>query len=158
ESGCCGDGIYAIDTNVGIERARVTHTRAASIIATRTRFDAVDLSLGPTESQASDGFYGRGFEANQGARVTLERVHIARSRDIGLSGVLGAQIIARDLRVEDTERPECASSACRSEATGVAIGSFANSSLSLTRFEARRGALCGVHVWDSTVSLREGTI
>lgn len=86
-----------------VERAVVERSTELGLWASEaSTLDARDVAILDTRPRESDGAFGRGVQAQEGAIVRLTRAVIARSRDDGLFATTGATIEATDALVHDT--------------------------------------------------------
>jgi hypothetical protein len=94
-------GATADFTRLMIEQSRELGLYAGG---TDTSVVLADAVVRDTEGQASDGLGGRALNVQDGARVELSRVLVARSRDTGVyAGGTGSAVVLSDVVVRDTE-------------------------------------------------------
>ncbi len=107
-----------------------------------TLFDTVVRSMRAVESS---GELGRGITVQDGARLDADRLRVERVRELGIVVVDGSIAEVRDVTITETLRAECATTSCPDVPYGYAAVAV-DAALSLTRFEIRDAATCGVFV------------
>lgn len=86
-----------------VEHAVVERSTELGLWASEaSTLDARDVAVLDTRPRESDGAFGRGVQAEDGAIVRLARAVIARSHDDGLFATTGGAIEATDVLVHDT--------------------------------------------------------
>lgn len=130
-------------TRVIIERSRVLGLGVSGDGAT---LEATDLVVRDTQGDATDGYYGRGLEANLGAQVTADRVLLERNREV--SAFLfdpGTRAQLSNLVVRDSLAEECRTP-CPLGGLGHGATVLSGATLDLAGFVITRSTLLGVQV------------
>jgi len=141
------------------ERMLLANNRGGALVADEgSTADFTDLVVRDSRPEAASNDFGRGLTVQDGATVTLARGVLERSRDVGLSVLTGASVIATDLVVRDTTETDCGSE-CASWAGGVGIGVYRDASVEVTGIRIERADVCGVQLADgASVTLRDGDV
>ncbi len=116
-----------------------------------------DLTIEDVRSSGTISAHGRGVVVQLDATVRLTRAHVARAREIALFTAIG-RLEARDIVVDDTQPNECGSDLCPSSPYGIGLGVYLGGAADLERFGIERSPLCGVHLDEGELDLRDGTI
>lgn len=136
-------GAQSTLTRVLIERASVLGLGISGATAT---LDAHDLVVRDTRSDAADGYYGRGLEANLGAQLTADRLLVERNREVSLFLFdPGTRAQLANVVIRDSLEEECRT-ACPLGGLGHGVSVLSGASLALTGFVITRSALLGVQV------------
>ncbi len=119
-----------------------------------------DVLVQDLNGQMSDGISGRGVSVERSGIAELERVRIARSREIGLIAQdASSELVGTDVAIHDTLPRACAETTCSAEPFGIGVGGYYSAQVDLSRFEVRRSDLCGLQLAEgATVDLREGLV
>jgi hypothetical protein len=159
-SGRFGYGV-ASGLGVGLELERVLVHEATSIgvvidgVDTQGTVD--DLWVNATRP-AQSGFFGRGVQVQNAARLTIARARLHGNHEASLVAAgVGASGTATDVEVVATQDRGCAAFGCPS--AGIAAGGYDRGALFLERFRVAGSHLVGVQVaQDGEVDLRDGLV
>ncbi|RLB51597.1 MAG: hypothetical protein DRJ42_16550 [Deltaproteobacteria bacterium] len=125
-----------------------------------TLVDAVVRNTRPAEA---DDTGGRGIQLQGGARFEADRLRIEQTLELGFVAVTGVTANVRDVAIIGTRRGACAATTCADSPFGYG-GVSVNSAVSLTRFEVRDAATCGVFLsagdetTEPSLDLQSGTV
>jgi len=125
-----------------------------------TRVLLSDTLVRDTQSQQSDGRFGRGVDVQLAASVEVVRGLFSRNRDAGVLAIgEGASGHLSDVVVRDTLEAACVVDSCPDSTGGSGAVSVLGADLSITRFALRQAALCGAQVArDAELDLSHGEV
>ncbi|MCC7535308.1 MAG: hypothetical protein IT379_03810 [Deltaproteobacteria bacterium] len=134
-------GVRAIDQSiVAVSRATVSGYEVAGVLAgdVNSRVTGSDVTVGAPSDGADPG---AGIVAVSGGAIDLDRVRVEGARGLG-AGAYGirSSAVLRDVVVEATHLDAMGASA--------SAGGYGGGVVTLVRFAASNGALCGVQVAD----------
>lgn len=109
---------------------------------------------------SSDGLYASGLVVQDRARAVIERARFVDNAQVGVLAQVGATIELSDVEIRGT-RVACASQRpeCLDQAGGIGAGSYASSSMTLTRFVLSENAVAGAAIArGGTLDLHRGEV
>ena len=113
-----------------------------------------DVTITGTRPAEGSGLGGRGLEVQDGAVVTIRRLHVIDNRDVGFFvGGAGAQVEAEDVTVEHT-----ASDAARDNGIGLVVQDGAFMAATRVRLADNHSAALMTYYPGARVELREAEI
>jgi hypothetical protein len=113
-----------------------------------------DVTIAGTRPAENSGLGGRGLEVQDGAVVTIRRLHLSDNRDVGFFvGGAGAEVQAEDVTVERTM-----SDTARDNGIGLVVQDGASLVASRVRLAANRSAAVMTYYPDARVELRQAEI
>jgi hypothetical protein len=134
--GSASDGVFISNSIVSLADVRVSDTHG-----------------GPRPA------FGRGISVYRGSRVTMERIQVDESRDIGIVGLMDSEIVARHVRIADSVNRDCPPGSCGGQLTGLGAAVAGASTLRLSGFSIERASLCGVLIGNgSSADLETGDV
>ncbi len=105
-TGAFGRGVdVQAGSRISLSRALVERSREVGVFVGEPGAVAelTDVVVRDTDSQASDGTFGRGLHAQDGAQVTVTRGRFSRNREAGVfADGAGTRLTLADLVIEDT--------------------------------------------------------
>jgi hypothetical protein len=144
--GLLGRGLELQDgASLTVERAILEQNLNAGIFAAASHLSASGLIVRDTGSEPSDGSVGVGIWAQEDATLDLSSTRVERSAFVGVAAV-GATVTARGLVVDGVAAAACGATTCPTLGGGFGITSVFGGVASITGFEIRGAALCGVVV------------
>lgn len=131
------------------ERAIVETSRleGAAVSGEGSSLTLRDVVIRDTRGDPDFGFWGRGLEANLGARLVAERLVLERNREVSLF-VLdeGTTASLSDVLVRDSLGMECGDACPDGQRYGYGVSARAGGALDLTGFVVTRSRLLGLQV------------
>lgn len=151
------DGASADVTRAVFERNREVSLYAGTAGSMLT---LVDVVVRDTQSQESDGRFGRGLSVEAGAHAALTRAEFAGNRDVGVFAFgAGSTITLTDLTVADTLAQACEPAGTCGWTITCSMGAYMDAHVEATRFRLVRSALMGVQLANGgTMDLHEGEV
>lgn len=139
-----------------LRRLLVDDCHGAGVMAHRLEGELEDLHIREVAG-IQEGRIGRGVDFNN-AHVSVSRVLVERSREVGLSFFGGSEATVRGVRVLDTLGRDCQDSTCPDAPGGIAIASV-SAQADVRDFTLEGARLCGVMVaLRGALDLRGGSI
>ena len=112
-----------------------------------TILNLTDAIIRDTQSQESNGIFGRGLNVQEGAKVEVIRALFERNREYGIAaGHAGTDLKLYDVVVTETLERECAQTTCADHGAGTGIGSYGGALVEMERFVVSKNALCGLQL------------
>jgi hypothetical protein len=142
--GAFGHGIELDDqAHFTADRVLVARNRFAGVVGyAGTMIELTDTVVRDTLGQEASLIYGTGLVAQDGARMSAERVWVDGANEFGVLVVDGAAFDARDIRIERVVHSACE---CPERIFGYAVVA-AGAEVQLARFHVRQSATCGLFV------------
>ncbi len=105
-----------------------------------------DLLIEDTSSDLAAGVFGRGFQVQGEARLSVNRGVLQGNADVGGFVLGGAMATLQDVAVWDTRKAACVLDGRCSDVGGIGLIVEQDANVGLTRFELVGSALCGLEI------------
>ena len=150
-----GEGAQVVARRTAFERNRDV---CVAVFHSGTTLRLEDVVVRDTESQDSDGRFGRGLSVQAGAHAEVSRAVFERNREVSIAAYGDASdLTIADVLVRETLGARCGETGdCPVFGDGVI--SDASAVLEITGLVVSRNARCGVTVHDATMDLHDGEV
>lgn len=106
-----------------------------------------DIQVRDTLGRDSDGYWGRGLVAQDGAHVWVTRGLFLRNREIGVAAFgTDATLVLADVAVQETLERACADTTCPDAGAGVGVGSYGGAHVDMSSFSVTDSHMCGLQL------------
>jgi hypothetical protein len=139
-----GRGIELQDSaQLTIVRGIVEQNHSAGAFVANAHLDATDFVIRDTRAEVTNQSMGVGLWAQEGGTVTLHDARIEGSRFAGIV-MAGTNLSATGLVIDGVASADCATTSCQPLAGGFGLVSTFGGMVSVTGFDVRGAAVCGV--------------